>query len=198
MQTRGVVGGVGRSAWAGTSRGVALVPTPECGASVTRHGAVEQLRDVLRRLWSRTKRPQRDEQVTSVAKGLLTSERFKGIDHIVAVQFDALEREAPVEYAEEFWRLGLAVMRAKHAAVAGVDAGRGVTLGEVLETERRAHAEREIRLAVWLEDKSSYQKAMGTLDADAAHQRANEQLSAFVYRRLAEASGPTITVMRTC
>jgi hypothetical protein len=31
--------------------------------------------------------------VTSIAKGMLTSERFKGLDHVVAMQFDAIERE---------------------------------------------------------------------------------------------------------
>jgi hypothetical protein len=73
---------------------------------LSRHRAVAQLRDALRRLWSHTKRPQRDGAVTSIAKGILTSERFKGLDHVVAMQFDAIERETPIEVVEEFWKLG--------------------------------------------------------------------------------------------
>jgi hypothetical protein len=67
--------------------------------------------DAMRRLWSFAKKPQRDGQVTSIAKGMLTSERFKGLDHVVAMQFDAIERETPIEVVEEFWMLGATLAR---------------------------------------------------------------------------------------
>lgn len=175
----------------------ALSTTPEVNSLVapSRHRAVEQLRDALRRLWSSAKRPQRDGSVTSIAKGILTSERFKGLDHVVAMQFDAIDRDAPLADVEEFWHLGAAIARAKHAARTGDDPLRGATLGMLLEAERQAHNERELAMAVFLESKS-YTAALKLFNAASAYDVANKMLTEFLRRRAAECQGPKLSLSR--
>lgn len=163
--------------------------------TINRHRAVEQLRDALRRLWSHTKRPQRDGAVTSIAKGILTSERFKGLDHVIAMQFDALERETPIEVVEEFWTLGGTIARAKHAIVTGDDPLKGATLGELLATERRTHAAREYALAVFLDNKS-YHNAQQLFEAACLHEQADHRLMEFTRRKAAECHGSKLAMSR--
>jgi hypothetical protein len=163
--------------------------------SMNRSRAVAQLRDAFRRLWSHTKRPQRDGAVTSIAKGILTSERFKGLDHVVAVQFDAIERETPIEVVEEFWQLGATIMRSKHAIVSGDDPLKGATLGELLGTERQTHAEREYALALFLDNKT-YQNAQRLFEAACVHEQADRRLMEFTRRKAAECDGSKLAMSR--
>ncbi|HKW09738.1 MAG TPA: hypothetical protein VJO33_05115 [Gemmatimonadaceae bacterium] len=166
--------------------GTTNLPALVTSHSPTRYHAVSQLRDALRRVWASAKKPQRDEEVTSVAKGVLTTERYKGLEHIVAMQFDAIERDAPIAMVEEFWTLGATIARAKHAALTGEDPLQGVSLGHLLEAERRAHAERETALALFLSDNRSYRAAQRLFDATSAYDVTNKLLMEYWRRRAAD------------
>lgn len=170
-----------------------LAPVTPLAPPMSRMRAVSQLRDSLRRAWSHAKRPQKDDQVTSIAKGMLTSERFKGLDHVVAMQFDALEREAPIEVVEEFWNLGATIARAKHASVTGGDPEQGATFSALLLAERRAHGEHETAFARFVEEKS-YANAQQLFGAACLHEHAERQLLEFVRRKAAECQGSTLTM----
>lgn len=143
--------------------------------------AVVQLKEALRRARDRATGPQ-PVAVVTVAKGVLSSIRYRAVEHLLMLGYDAIDRGAPLEDAEEFGHVYIALMRARYAArhAETFDLSRA-TLSELHVAEQDALGRKEATETAYAYE-STARNAAFLIQADAAHRTANERLMEFVRR----------------
>lgn len=118
--------------------------TPIHTAAVAHRPAVAQLKDALRRARERAtgKQPGR---LATIAKGNLSSERYRAVEHLLALGYDSIDRGAQLEDAEEFAYVYIALMRARFQAKHGdrFDFSR-TTLADLHAAEEEAQGRKEL------------------------------------------------------
>ena len=154
--------------------------TPTLALLVTQPSPVQQLLDPLRRLRAGTTLPQRDEDVRSIAKQLLTKRRYKGAEHLLAVAFDALARNGRLEDAERFGHTWNALMRDRHAALHGTTDFESMSLADVHLAEEETQGIREVA-ETRFSSTPTEANLIALLDAVAAHERATQTFVAFLH-----------------
>jgi hypothetical protein len=161
---------------------------------VTHAAAVAQILSAINAANQRTTAPQRDVHVEGILKQL-NAGNFKAIDHLVAVGFNLIDRGAPLEQVEEPGHRFIALMRSRHAARHGQLDVVGQTFGSLWLAERLAHADREAKLALFVDDRS-YFHATRLLSAAGVYERANTQFVDFLRMKAVETEGPRLAVAR--
>jgi hypothetical protein len=161
---------------------------------VTQAAAVAQILAAINAANQHTTAPQRDVHVEGILKQM-NQGRFKAIDHLVAVGFNLIDRGAPLEQVEEPGHRFIALMRSRHAARYGQRDVVGQTFGSLWLAERLAHAEREVTLALFMDDKS-YFHATKLLTAAGLYERANTRFVDFLRQKAVETEGPRLAVAR--
>lgn len=142
-----------------------------------------------------TIRPQRDPQADGILKQL-NQGRFKACEHLITVGFNLLDRGAPLEQVEEPGHRFIALMRSHFTGLYGEVDTVGRTLGTLTLAERLAHAEREVKLALFI-DSRSYYSATQLLTAAGVYERANARFVDFIRQKAVETEGPALAVSRT-
>lgn len=184
-----------RDSWTRINRGEGPGDMPNYGVMVTPQHAVQQILGAINAAAaSRDLAPQRDEAVRGILKQL-NAGNFKAIDHLVAVGFNLIDRNAPLEQVEEPGHRYVALMRSHYRARYGDVDVVGATLGTHVLAERLAHADREIALALFLDDRS-YFRAVKLLEAMSAYERTDRQLVDFLRQKAVETAGPRLAVAR--
>lgn len=191
--SRGAVSPV-RDSWTRINRGEGPSDMPNYGVTVTPKHAVAQILGAIKAANTSALSPQRDKAVEGIIKQLGAG-NFKAIEHLVAVGFNLIDRNAPLEHVEEPGHRYVALMRSRYAARFGVLDVVGATLGSLVLAERLAHADREAALALFLDDRSYY-RATRLLEATAAYERTNRQLVDFLRQKAVETQGPRLAVAR--
>jgi hypothetical protein len=146
---------------------------------VTQPSPIQLLLDDVRRLRAGTNKPQRDEEVRSIAKKLLTTQQYKGAEHLLALAYDALERGGKLEDAEAFGHTWIALMRDRHEQLHPTLDHEVTSLADVHVREQVAQGEREIaeiRFALQPTEANLH----AVLDAIAVHQHATDAYVAFL------------------
>lgn len=191
--SRGKVSPV-RDSWTRINRGQGSNDMTNYGVMVTPQHAVEQILSAIKAANTSATSPQRDKTVEGIIKQLGAG-NFKAIEHLVAVGFNLIDRNAPLEQVEEPGHRYVALVRSRYNARHGVVDVVGATLGSLVLAERLAHSEREAALALFMDDRSYY-RATRLLEATAAHERTNRQLVDFLRQKAVETEGSRLAVAR--
>lgn len=146
---------------------------------VTQPSPIQLLLDQLRQLRAGAREPQHDKEVKSIATQLLTTQRYKAAQHLLALAFDALERGGRLEDAEAFGLTWIALMRDRYETLHPTLDMEVTSLGDVHCAEQEAQGTREtaeVRFAL----APTVRNLTLLLDAIAAHQRATDAYVAFL------------------
>lgn len=176
-------------------RSTVTPPAAALASFVRRDQAVSQILGAINAANQQTTAPQRDAHVEGILKQW-NQGRFKGVEHLVAVGFNLIDRRAPLALVEEPGLRYVSLMRGYHAVRWGV---RGTAVAASLASlwlaERLAHAEREVKLALFVDDRS-YHHATQLLTASGQYARDDARFTDFIRLKAVEAEGGQLAVAR--
>lgn len=145
----------------------------------------DTMRQALAAARTHTTRPQRDERARDLIKGVEHG-RFKGLEHLLFIGFNLLDRGCPLEYVEEIGHVYNGTMRAYSEAVRD-DTPRSIE--ELHLAEQAAQGRRELAEAAMTHDMSPRNVAE-FLVAAGAYEVANDRYVAAIRQATLQPSAP--------
>lgn len=153
-------------------------------AAVARHST--RLRELFRAALSRTKPRRHSEYEYSrhVAKAVLSSDRSKALEHVVALVIDLAQR-GHLEDATSIGEQLIAIARVEHAAVNQQPDAPQLSVDEAHLAEEYAEGAVEVAETALARNPHSLSHALAYLNAAATHTRTRRELDAAVRREFA-------------
>lgn len=151
----------------------AVRTTTNAHAAVSRHAA--SLKQTIRGARSRATVKQADEYTRNVAKAVLSSERTRAVEQVVALVVDVAQRGS-LEDAEAIGLHLAAIARAEHAAARPMEIRGVLSVPEAHALEEHAEGAVEEAETAMAHHPGSASHYLNYLTAAAAHTRARRQL----------------------